>query len=154
MTRGLPAFAAFAALALVAAAPAPPPLPTETIAIDTDRGPVKLLVEVAEDHDSQERGLMYRTSLAPNAGMLFDFHGVVETSFWMKNTILPLDIIFIRPDGTISSIAPNATPYSTEPIPSGEPVRAVLEINGGRSAALHIEPGARVHAPFLPHDPR
>ena len=63
----------------------------------------------------------------------------------MKNTILPLDMIFIRSDGTISSIAPNATPYSTASIPSTEPVRAVLEINAGRAAALGIEPGDKVH---------
>ena len=89
---------------------------------------------------------MFRRKLAPDAGMLFDFHTDVMTSFWMKNTILPLDIIFVRADGTISSIAANAVPYSEASIPSTEPVRAVLEINAGRARALGIEPGDRVHA--------
>ncbi len=121
-------------------------LPVQTITIDSDRGPVRFRVEIAADRDSQERGLMFRKSMAPDAGMLFDFHGLVETSFWMKNTYIPLDIVFIRADGTISSIAPQATPLSETPIPSGEPVRAVLEINGGRAEQLGIEPGAKVHS--------
>ncbi len=71
---------------------------------------------------------MFRKTMAANAGMLFDFHTTVMTTFWMKNTILPLDIIFVRSDGTISSIAGNAVPFSEAPIPSSEPIRAVLEI--------------------------
>jgi len=106
---------------------------------------VRFLTELASDPRSQEKGLMFRTKLAANAGMLFDFHTPQPQTFWMKNTVLPLDMIFIRTDGTISSIAPNTTPYSETPIPSTEPVRAVLEINGGRSAQLGIEPGQRVH---------
>jgi hypothetical protein len=123
-----------------------PTLPVQTIVIDSDHGPVKFRVEMAVDHDTQERGLMFRKIMAPNAGMLFDFRQLVMTSFWMKNTILPLDMLFIRPDGTIASIAANATPYSETPIPSPEPVRAVLEINGGRATQLGIEPGEKVHA--------
>lgn len=128
------------------APPANPTLPMQTIVIDSDHGPAKFLVEVAADSATQERGLMFRKTMAPNAGMLFDFRQLVMTTFWMKNTILPLDMLFIRPDGSISSIAANTTPYSTQPIPSAEPVRAVLEINGGRAAQLGIEPGERVHA--------
>jgi hypothetical protein len=100
---------------------------------------------VAADPASQEKGLMFRKSLAPDAGMLFDFHTPDFQTFWMKNTVIPLDMIFIRADGTISSIAPNAAPQSETPIPSYEPVRAVLEINGGRAAQLGIQPGAHVH---------
>jgi hypothetical protein len=121
-------------------------LPTDTVVIDADHGPVRFSAEIAADQASQEKGLMYRTKLAPDAGMLFDFHEPEPQTFWMKNTVLPLDMIFIRADGTISSIAPDAVPYSETPIPSAEPVRAVLEINAGRAAALGIEPGQRVHS--------
>jgi uncharacterized membrane protein (UPF0127 family) len=78
--------------------------------------------------------------------MLFDFHDDARLSFWMKNTVLPLDMLFIRSDGTISTIEPNAIPFSTTPIPSAEPVRAVLEINGGRARDLGIRTGDQVHA--------
>ena len=121
-------------------------LPVSTLVIDSGHGARKFQVEVAADPDSQEKGLMFRKSMAPDAGMLFDFHKPDFQTFWMKNTILPLDMIFIRADGTISSIAPNATPQSETPIPSYEPVRAVLEINGGRAAQLGILPGDHVHA--------
>ncbi|HTQ13994.1 MAG TPA: DUF192 domain-containing protein [Rhizomicrobium sp.] len=121
-------------------------LPMETISIDTEKGPQSFQVEIAADDKSRENGLMYRKAMEPDHGMLFDFHQDVGVAFWMKNTILPLDMIFIRGDGTISSIAPNATPFSTQEIPSAEPVRAVLELNGGRAEALGIVPGDIVHA--------
>ena len=122
------------------------PLPVTTIAVDTAKGRHAFKVEIASDDASQEKGLMYRKSLAADAGMLFDFHQEVMTTFWMKNTVLPLDIIFIRTDGTISSVAANAVPYSLAPIPSSEPIRAVLEINAGRARALGIGPGDTVHS--------
>jgi uncharacterized membrane protein (UPF0127 family) len=126
-------------------------LPTTTISIATARGAMPFKVEIANDHASQEKGLMFRKTMAANAGMLFDFHTTVMTTFWMKNTVLPLDIIFIRSDGTISSIAGNAVPFSEAPIPSSEPIRAVLEINGGRAKTLGIEPGDKVRgAIFTP----
>ena len=121
-------------------------LPVATITIDTPKGPHAFKVEVAGDHASQEKGLMFRKSMAADAGMLFDFHTTVMTSFWMKNTILPLDIIFIRTDGAISSVAANAVPFSEAPIPSSEPIQAVLELNAGRAKSLGIGPGTVVHA--------
>ncbi len=121
-------------------------LPTTQITIDTAHGPATFKVEVAADETSRKNGLMHRKTLAPNAGMLFDFHKEGFRSFWMKNTPLSLDMIFIRGDGTISTIAENTIPYSEDPIWSSEPVRAVLEINGGRSRELGIEPGDKVHA--------
>lgn len=126
-------------------------LPVETIRIDTSSGPKEFKVEVAADAASQEQGLMYRRDLAPDCGMLFDFHQEARVSFWMKNTPLPLDMVFIRADGTVSSVEPNAVPFSTESIPSAEPVRAVLEINGGRAHDLGIKPGDRVRAEIF-HD--
>jgi uncharacterized membrane protein (UPF0127 family) len=121
------------------------PLPVTTVTIDSDHGPVKFRVEVAGDSQSQEYGLMNRKAMAADAGMLFDFHQSQCEIFWMKDTILSLDILFIRADGTISSIAANAVPFSTTQIPSMEPVRAVLELIGGRAAARGIVPGQKVH---------
>jgi hypothetical protein len=113
--------------------------------IDTTAGEAKFAVEVAADWRSQEYGLMNRRSLPRNTGMIFDFRSPSMTSFWMKNTLISLDMIFIRQDGTISSIAPDAVPMSLDSIPSTEPVRAVLEIGGGEAARLGIYPGQKVH---------
>jgi uncharacterized membrane protein (UPF0127 family) len=121
-------------------------LPVANIAVDTGKGRHEFRVEIAGDHASQEKGLMFRKKMAADSGMLFDFHTTVMTTFWMKNTVLPLDIIFIRSDGAISSVAANAVPYSEAPIPSSEPIRAVLELNAGRARALGIGPGSVVHA--------
>jgi len=101
-------------------------------------------VEVARTPEEQSRGLMYRTALAPDAGMIFPFDPPRPASFWMRNTYIPLDMLFIRADGTIAVIAANTTPLSLAPVESGEPVAAVLEIAGGQSAALGIHEGDRV----------
>lgn len=121
------------------------PLPVARISIHTSNGEKKFKVEVAADPTTRNRGLMFRRSLAPDGGMLFDFHHASNVTFWMKDTPLPLDILFIRSDGTISNIDAYAIPYSTTPIPSGEPVRAVLEINGGLAHDLSIHEGDHVH---------
>ena len=106
-------------------------------------------VERASTGPDQQKGLMYRTDLKPDGGMLFAPYPVgggapVEANFWMKNTPSPLDIVFIRADGTIARIAENTVPLSEEPIPSGEPVAAVLELVGGRAGALGIVEGDKV----------
>ena len=101
-------------------------------------------VEVAGGLMSQAKGLMFRTELADTAGMIFPFGRVRHASFWMKNTVIPLDIIFVRPDGTIESIAENTVPYSTDPVKSGEPVGAVLELRGGLTAEMGIVAGDTV----------
>jgi uncharacterized membrane protein (UPF0127 family) len=90
---------------------------------------------------------MHRQSLAPNAGMIFPYAAPQPVAFWMKNTVIPLDMIFIREDGTIARIAANTTPYSLDPVSSVEPVVAVLEIAGGRAAELGIAVGDRVSWP-------
>lgn len=127
--------------------PQPPakPLPHTTLVIDTTAGEAKFDVEVAADWRSQEYGLMNRKSLPRHTGMIFDFGSPSMTSFWMKNTLISLDMIFIRQDGTISSVAPDAVPMSLTSIPSTEPVLAVLEIGGGEAARLGIYPGQKVH---------
>ncbi|HEY7978906.1 MAG TPA: DUF192 domain-containing protein [Rhizomicrobium sp.] len=125
--------------------PSDKPLPHTILVIDTTAGEAKFDVEVAADWRSQEYGLMNRRSLPRNTGMIFDFHSPSMASFWMKNTLIPLDMIFIRQDGTISSVAPDAVPMSLDSIPSTEPVRAVLEIGGGEAARFGIYPGQKVH---------
>ncbi len=151
MRARLPLVLGFLALVFSASASAAPPpsLPVETINIDTKAGPHAFSVEVAADDETRERGLMYRMSMAPDAGMLFDFHTPQLVSFWMENTVIPLDMLFVRADGTIARIKENATPYSRENIPSGEPIELVIELNGGRAAALGIVEGAKIHAPDL-----
>jgi uncharacterized protein len=121
-------------------------LPTETIAIDTRHGQAKIKVEIAADPKSQERGLMFRRAMDPGAGMLFVFSRPQFVSFWMKNTYIALDMLFVRANGTISSIEPNAPPMSISRIPSIEPIVAVIELNGGRAHDLDIQPGDTVHA--------
>jgi len=116
------------------------PLTITTTAGKTHR----FTVEVAETPEQQAQGLMFRQSLAANQGMIFPRDPPGDASFWMKNTLIPLDLVFIRPDGSIVRIAENAVPMSLDPIPSLEPVGAVLEINGGRSAELGIKPGDKV----------
>lgn len=107
-------------------------------------------VEVARTADEQERGLMFRRSLPPKGGMLFPFDPPQMAAFWMKNTYIPLDMIFIRSDGTIARIAANTTPLSLEPVSAGETVSAVLEIAGGAAAASGIAEGDRVSWPRIP----
>jgi len=104
-------------------------------------------VEVARTPDEQSTGLMNRQSLAPDRGMIFPYEPAQPVAFWMKNTLIPLDMIFIRSDGTISSIAAETVPLSLEPVPSTEPVAAVLEIAGGRSAELGLGAGDKVSWP-------
>jgi uncharacterized membrane protein (UPF0127 family) len=102
------------------------------------------IVEVAETGAQQAQGLMFRTRLAPDKGMIFPFPEDRVASFWMKNTVIPLDIVFVRRDGTIESIAANTIPYSLAPVRSNEPIATVLEIAAGRAAELGIEPGDTV----------
>ena len=87
---------------------------------------------------------MNRSELAPDRGMIFPFDPPRGASFWMKNTLIPLDMIFVRADGSIANIAANTVPLSLEPVPSDGPVGAVLELAGGRAAELGIEPGDKV----------
>lgn len=142
--------AASSASRSVAQAPAAPvdrtvPPGFEALELETGQGRVFFAVELADDPVETARGLMFREELAADRGMLFDFgRQETERAFWMKNTLIPLDIIFIRADGRVHSIARNTTPHSTDPIPSNGPVSAVLEIAGGRAEQIGLLPGDKV----------
>jgi uncharacterized membrane protein (UPF0127 family) len=106
-------------------------------------------VEVARNDADRAQGLMYRRSMPADRGMLFDFGRVEPVAMWMQNTYLSLDMLFIRPDGSIARVGANAEPLSTRTIPSGEPVLAVLELNAGTAARLGIKAGDRVEHPIF-----
>jgi uncharacterized membrane protein (UPF0127 family) len=109
-------------------------------------------VEIADTDAERERGLMFRKSLPAGQGMLFDFKREQPVAVWMKNTLIPLDMIFIRGNGRILRIAENTKPLSERTIPSGGPVLAVLEVIGGTARELGIEPGDRVAYPIFKGD--
>ena len=123
---------------------------TETLTIDTSHGPVRLNVEIADTEAERARGLMFRETMADDHGMLFDFPEPEMASFWMRNTVMSLDIIFIGTDGRILNIADHATPYSEASIPAAGLTRGVLEIKAGRAEALGIHAGDRVHHRIFP----
>lgn len=118
--------------------------PLQPLEIVSSGKTLRFMVEFADTDRTREYGLMCRRSLAPDRGMLFDFKQPQQVGFWMRNTLIPLDIIYIRPDGVILSIARNARPLDESPIPSGGVIRGVLELAGGRAAQLGILPGDRV----------
>ena len=101
-------------------------------------------VELARTPQEQAKGLMFRTQMGPDEGMIFPFDPPRGASFWMRNTVIPLDLIFVAPDGRISNIAANAVPYDETPLLSVGKVKGVLEIPGGRAAELGIVPGDKV----------
>ena len=121
----------------------------QTLEIATKTGVHVFAVEIADNDAERAKGLMYRKELPEGQGMLFDFHREQEVSFWMQNTYIPLDMVFIRGDGRILRIAESTEPLSTRLIPSGGPVRAVLEVIGGTVRKLGIAPGDRVASPIF-----
>jgi hypothetical protein len=110
------------------------------LTIRSRNGVHKFTVEIAATPEQQERGLMFRKSIAGDRGMIFPYDPPQDVAFWMKNTLIPLDIIFVRADGTIARIT-KAEAMDLTPLPAGEPVSAVLEIRGGRAAELGIREG-------------
>ena len=135
----------------IAAAGAPPSIQFEQVPIwiETAAGSFEFQVEIAATPAQRSRGLMFRDDLAPDRGMLFDFGHEQPVTMWMRNTLIPLDMLFIRDDGRISRVAANAEPLSDRVISSVEPVRAVLELRGGRAAELGIQPGSRIVHPMF-----
>ena len=127
--------------------PSPATLRADELVLLTGGGARTFTVEIADDPMERQLGLMFRTELPRDHGMLFDFVAEGARSFWMKNTPLPLDIIYARADGTIVSIAKNTTPYSTKGIPSEGPARFVLEVNAGIADEIGLVPGDRLVHP-------
>lgn len=137
-------------LAIVfAVAPAIAAAKTERLVVETSAGERVFDVEVVREEKERNRGLMYRKKLAETGGMLFDYDPPQDVAFWMKNTYIPLDIIFIDASGRIITIAAETTPLSLDRIPSNGLARGVLEIKGGLAAKRGIKVGDRVrHAIF------
>ena len=139
---------ALAVLALAASIAAAPQharaAELQSIEIASKTGVHAFQVEMAITSEEKEHGLMFRRELPDGHGMLFDFGVDQPVAFWMKNTYIPLDMLFIRSDGRILRIAENTEPLSERNIPSGGPVRAVLEVIGGTAKKLGIAPGDRV----------
>ncbi len=122
---------------------------TSTLVIDTAAGPRHFTVEMALTPAEQQQGLMFRDTLAPDAGMLFVFPETQTAVFWMKNTRIPLDMLFIAANGKIADIHERAIPMSEANIVSKVPVKAVLELNGGTVDRLKIKVGDMVHHPVF-----
>jgi uncharacterized membrane protein (UPF0127 family) len=140
---------AAAAAALLVSLPLAACSDDSRLVINSETGEHSFTVELVDTPELRARGLMYRQELAPDAGMLFDFLDERPVSFWMRNTFIPLDMIFITADGEIKNIHVNARPHDTTSIPSDGPVQFVLEIPGGRSVELGIEAGDTVEHPRI-----
>ena len=141
--------ALIACWALLAALPAARAAGQDTIEIVTRTGVHAFSVELATNAAERAVGLMNRKELPEGRGMLFDFHDDQPVQFWMHNTYIPLDMIFIAGDGRVVRVAENAKPMSDDLIPSGRPVRAVLEVIGGTARKFGIAPGDRVTGAFF-----
>jgi len=122
---------------------------TPKVVVHGDKGPARVRVELALTAPDQARGLMWRDRLESDAGMLFVFDRVRERTFWMKNTPLPLDIIYVDGDGNVVSVAEHTTPYSTASIPSHGGAKYVLEVNAGFARDHGVRPGTHVDLPAL-----
>ena len=119
--------------------------PLQPLTVVTAKGRFKFQVEFADTDLTREFGLMCRRRVAPDRGMLFDFKVPMQNvAFWMRNTIIPLDIVYIRPDGTVVSIAKNVPALDESPVPAGGTVRGVLELAAGRADQLGLQPGDRI----------
>jgi uncharacterized membrane protein (UPF0127 family) len=112
-------------------------------------GQARFSVEVVDTPESRAQGLMFRESLPRSAGMLFIYEAPTRASFWMRNTLIPLDMLFVDPAGVVTHIHHEARPLDETPIPGGDNVLMVLEVNGGMARAMGIEPGSALRHPRL-----
>ena len=135
---------------LLGAAPAPAQT-LDRLDIVTASGVHTFSVEMARNDAEREKGLMYRRFMPADRGMLFDFKREAPVMFWMKNTYIPLDMIFISHAGRVTHIVANAEPFSLATIPSDGPCYGVLEVNAGIAASIGLKVGDMVRHPiFLP----
>jgi uncharacterized membrane protein (UPF0127 family) len=126
--------------------------PLQPLGIRTAKKTYNFMVEYADTERTREYGLMCRKAVPPLGGMLFDFMAPMNgVAFWMRNTLIPLDIVYIRPDGTVLSIARNVPALDETPVPAGGTVRWVLELATGRAAELGLQPGDRITHRTMPH---
>jgi hypothetical protein len=122
---------------------------TSELTIVSATGPHRFTVEVAETPAQMEQGLMFRRNMAPDAGMLFDYRTPTVATMWMRNTFIPLDMLFVDAQGRVVNIRERAVPQSLDVIAAAAPVRAVIELNGGTAARLGIAPGDHVQHPIF-----
>ncbi len=122
---------------------------TGTLVLKTDNGDHTYTVEIAKGAGEKARGLMFRRTLPKDRGMIFLYDPPQATSMWMRNTFIPLDIIFITEQGTVLRIEANTEPFSTDIINSGGETAAVLELNGGEAEKVGLKPGDRVVFPGI-----
>jgi uncharacterized protein len=126
---------------------------TSELTVIAAGGPHKFTIELALTDAQMEQGLMFRTSMPADHGMLFDFKAPTKVMMWMKNTIIPLDMLFLDNRGRVIDIHEHALPYSTDVIAAKAPARYVIELNGGTAARLGIKPGDQVTSPYFAKAP-
>jgi uncharacterized membrane protein (UPF0127 family) len=124
-------------------------LPIETVVIATPKGQTAFKAEIADTSERRSKGLMFRDSMAQDHGMLFDFGEPRPVAMWMKNTKIPLDMIFADKHGRVISIAEDSVPFSTDTIAVNEPVKAVFEVNAGTARRIGLKPGGRLIHPMF-----
>jgi len=149
IVAGLAAFLALAAIMIGAGTAGAAQFRTDEIEIVTVRGRFRMVVEMAETSKEREQGLQFRQRLGEDRGMLFDFGKTGPVAMWMKNTLIPLDMVFIAEDGHVARVAANTKPLSLEVIPSGGPVRGVLEVEAGTAERMGITKGSLIRHPMF-----
>jgi uncharacterized membrane protein (UPF0127 family) len=122
---------------------------TSELTIVSSTGPHHFAIEVAKTPEQMEQGLMFRRAMAPDSGMLFEYPAPTVATMWMRNTLIPLDMLFVDEQGRIINIHERAVPLSLDVISAAAPVRAVIELNGGTASRLGIAPGDLVRHPFF-----
>jgi uncharacterized protein len=147
--RSVAAWLVAAMFAVLLSAPSASAQGLEPLTIVTATGEHVYQVEVAKTEAEHAKGLMFRRFMPADRGMLFEFQTNAPVAFWMKNTYISLDMVFIAPNGTVTRVVANAEPLSEAVIPSGGPCNAVLELNGGAAAEIGLKAGDKVRAAFF-----